>query len=62
MKITFQLRFLASWLLSVYLLAGATTSQAAELGLANQPLFLGTQIDPNIFFMLDDSGSMDWKS
>jgi type IV pilus assembly protein PilY1 len=61
MKITFQLRFLASWLLSVYFIAGATTSQAQELGLANQPLFLGTQIDPNIFFMLDDSGSMDWE-
>jgi type IV pilus assembly protein PilY1 len=61
MKISFHLRFLASWLVSVYLIAGATTTQAGELGLANQPLFLGTQIDPNIFFMLDDSGSMDWE-
>ena len=61
MEITFHFRFLASWLLSVYFIAGATSSEAAELGLANQPLFLGTQIDPNIFFMLDDSGSMDWE-
>lgn len=46
---------------SVYLLAMSVSTQAAELALTNSPLFLGTQIDPNIFFMLDDSGSMDWE-
>ncbi|MFK7864760.1 MAG: pilus assembly protein [Pseudohongiellaceae bacterium] len=54
-------RFMFVWMVSVYILADSTTSEAQELGLASQPLFLGTQIDPNIFFMLDDSGSMDWE-
>lgn len=61
MSFKLQIRFFFTWVMSVYLLAGANTSQAQELGLASQPLFLGTQIDPNIFFMLDDSGSMDWE-
>lgn len=61
MSFKLQFRFFFTWMFSVYLLAGSTTTQAAELGLASQPLFLGTQIDPNIFFMLDDSGSMDWE-
>ncbi|MFT6093104.1 MAG: type IV pilus assembly protein PilY1 [Pseudohongiellaceae bacterium] len=62
MSFKLQFRFFFAWIFSVHLLAGSiTTSQAAELGLASQPLFLGTQIDPNIFFMLDDSGSMDWE-
>jgi len=47
---------------SVYMLAASTTVQAAELALSQSPLFLGTQISPNIFFMLDDSGSMDWET
>lgn len=61
MSFKLQFRFFFGWMVSVYLLAGTATSQAAELGLASQPLFLGTQVDPNIFFMLDDSGSMDWE-
>ena len=61
MSLRQQIRFFLSWLTSVYLLAVVTSTQAAELNLASSPLFLGTQIDPNIFFMLDDSGSMDWE-
>ena len=57
-----QLRFFLSWMVSVYMLAASTTSQAAEMSLAQSPLFLGTQIPPNVFFMLDDSGSMDWET
>lgn len=57
-----QIRFFISWMFSVYLLAASTASQAAEMALAQSPLFLGTQIDPNVFFMLDDSGSMDWET
>ncbi|MCH8175688.1 MAG: pilus assembly protein, partial [Proteobacteria bacterium] len=56
-----QIRFFFSWLASVLVLAVATSSQAAELTLASSPLFLGTQVEPNVFFMLDDSGSMDWE-
>lgn len=57
-----QIRFFLSWLVSVYMMAASTTSNAAEMALAQSPLFLGTQIDPNTFFMLDDSGSMDWET
>jgi type IV pilus assembly protein PilY1 len=57
-----QIRFFLSWLASVYLMAASTSVQAAEMALARNPLFLGTQISPNIFFMLDDSGSMDWET
>lgn len=57
-----QIRFFISWLGSVVLLSFSSTSQSAELALASAPLYLGTQVDPNIFFMLDDSGSMDWET
>lgn len=30
--------------------------------LANSPLFIGNTVQPNVFFMLDDSGSMDWET
>lgn len=48
------------WLLAVLVL-GASTGRAAPLDLANGPLFLGVSVDPNVFFMVDDSGSMDWE-
>jgi len=57
-----QIRLFLSWIASVYLMAASTTVQAAELALSRNPLFLGTSIPPNIFFMLDDSGSMDWET
>ena len=31
------------------------------MSLADSPLFLGNTVQSNIFFMLDDSGSMDWE-
>jgi len=34
---------------------------SASLNLANIPLYLGYTVDPNVFFELDDSGSMDWE-
>jgi type IV pilus assembly protein PilY1 len=34
---------------------------AAPGVLAQLPLFLATPVQPNIFFLLDDSGSMDWE-
>lgn len=34
-------------------------SVAAPLDIADEPLFLGTQVDPNILIVIDDSGSMD---
>lgn len=40
---------------------GTLSSHAALLNLASQPLFLGTSAPPNVFFTIDDSGSMDWE-
>ncbi|WP_052691956.1 pilus assembly protein [Teredinibacter purpureus] len=45
---------------SMVLYGAASTVVAAELELADEPLFLGISTDPNVFFELDDSGSMDW--
>ena len=28
--------------------------------IADSPLFLSNSVEPNVLFMLDDSGSMDW--
>jgi type IV pilus assembly protein PilY1 len=40
---------------------GPAASMAAEPGpLADVPLFLSNSADPNVLFLLDDSGSMDW--
>ncbi|MBT8435464.1 MAG: hypothetical protein KJN95_12400, partial [Gammaproteobacteria bacterium] len=40
-----------------------STIQSAHAGpgpLATAPLFLSTIVEPNVFFTIDDSGSMDW--
>ncbi len=34
---------------------------AAPLDLANVPLYLGSTAEANLFFIIDDSGSMDWE-
>ncbi|MFQ6023808.1 MAG: hypothetical protein ACE5NW_13900, partial [Acidiferrobacterales bacterium] len=44
-------------LLALIPLSGRT----GELQLADSPLFLANSVQPNIFFMADDSGSMDWE-
>lgn len=56
-----QLRVFLAWLGAVCLLATSASVQAKKLSLADSPLFLGSQVSPNVFFMLDDSGSMDWE-
>jgi type IV pilus assembly protein PilY1 len=61
MTIKQHFRLLLTWFGSLYLLALGSSAQAAELSLSNSPLFLGTPIDPAVFFMMDDSGSMDWE-
>jgi type IV pilus assembly protein PilY1 len=35
--------------------------QAGPGEISQLPLFLGTPVQPNIFFLLDNSGSMDWE-
>ena len=49
-------------LIAAVALLGAATVQAADLNLANIPLFLGQSAHPNILFMIDDSGSMNWEA
>ena len=61
MSTRLQIKLFFTWLLSVWGLSVGVPIQAQELAIASSPLYLGTQIDPNIFFMLDDSGSMDWE-
>jgi type IV pilus assembly protein PilY1 len=36
-------------------------TNATQLSLSNAPLFLSTPVPANIFFLMDDSGSMDWN-
>lgn len=44
------------------MLAGAPqTAQAADLNIAQSPLFVATNVEPNVMFTLDDSGSMQWE-
>lgn len=33
---------------------------AVALSVSQTPLFIGSSVDPNVFFQVDDSGSMDW--
>jgi len=56
-----QMRIMQVWL-ALSGLAAWNCSNAAALNLATQPLFLGTSVDANVFFDLDDSGSMDWET
>ncbi len=41
-------------------LLGPMVALSAPGTLADSPLFLSNAVEPNILFMLDDSGSMDW--
>jgi len=55
-----SLQFAAKSFISTLLLFGPLTSHAAPGTLADAPMFLTNAVEPNILFMLDDSGSMDW--
>lgn len=48
-------------LLSFVIGSASATAFSAPGTLSNVPLFLGTSVPPNILFVLDDSGSMDWE-
>jgi type IV pilus assembly protein PilY1 len=56
-----QIRILQVWLAFIGI-AAWNCSNAAALNLVSSPLFLGTSVDANVFFELDDSGSMDWET
>jgi len=55
-KITFSFRGLITGMLLSLLVSNAAT--ASSLGLSQSPLFLTTQVKPNVMVMLDNSGSM----
>ena len=43
------------------LLSCLVQAQAALMDLSDKPLVLQAQVAPNVFFEIDDSGSMDWE-
>jgi len=51
----------AGALLATVVLLAPVTIKAAPGTLADSPLFLSNSVEPNILFMLDDSGSMNWE-
>ena len=42
------------------ILALENSALAVDLNLGNTPLYLGNTVEPNVFFVIDDSGSMSW--
>ena len=52
-----SLRFAAAILICSLL---PLTSHASPGTLSDSPLFLTNPVEPNILFIVDDSGSMDW--
>lgn len=55
------LRITLLWVLSTLGISVGVSVWSAPMSLSNSPLFLGVSVDPNVFFMMDDSGSMDWE-
>lgn len=54
-------RILKLFVISAFILPYHTLS-AALLSLSTGPLLLSNSAKPNVFFMVDDSGSMDWET
>ncbi len=54
------IRYITAGMLLIPLTMAYTSVQARPGTLANIPLFLSTGVDPNVVFLSDDSGSMDW--
>lgn len=50
------------WALGLSLGVLLSLPTRADLDLAQTPLFLTPSVDPNIMFVLDDSGSMQWET
>lgn len=51
----------AGWLLGAAVLLGGAGVSNAQVDIAQTPLFLSSSAEPNIMFILDDSGSMHWE-
>ena len=50
-----------SLLFALGITLGSQTVFSATLSLSDTPLYLGSTASPNILFVMDDSGSMDWE-
>ena len=55
-----RIRLLSATSAATLAMIGPVTAQAAPGTLSDAPLFLTNPVEPNIMFLLDDSGSMDW--
>lgn len=49
------------WWLGMAVALTSFSTANANVDIANAPLFLSTSVDPNIMFIIDDSGSMFWS-
>ena len=58
--ISFTTPLISAAAIGMLVLGLSGNSLSAPGSLATSPLFLQTVVQPNIFFMIDDSGSMDW--
>jgi type IV pilus assembly protein PilY1 len=54
----FKLSLLSATLV---LAAGLSAPARATLTIADSPLFVAVSVDPNVMFIIDDSGSMHWE-
>ena len=55
-------RILNTTLLGVFTFTiGVNQSLNAAINIPDSPIFIGSNIQPNIMFAVDDSGSMDWE-
>jgi len=61
MKTASKNNFIFSAIIFLAALIQLNSAAAATINLSDRPLFLGTSVEPNIFFTIDDSGSMDWE-
>ncbi|MFN2334927.1 MAG: pilus assembly protein, partial [Wenzhouxiangellaceae bacterium] len=53
---------LTLWLAAIGFMAGHAQPVAAQdLNIAQSPLFVAANVEPNVMFTLDDSGSMQWE-
>ena len=56
-----RIRIHSPWLAVVAGLLLTASSWAENLPISDTPLFLSSAMAPNVFFEVDDSGSMDWE-
>lgn len=58
MNMTLKKALLPVWVSGLMIMASASYAAPGEI--KDRPLFLGFSVQPNIYFMVDDSGSMGW--